>query len=54
MAGDLDPQTVEDFFQVGEAIGHNRGLKSGDLIVLVAGLPIGVKGSTNLLRVISL
>ena len=49
-----DIQTVEDFFRVGEAIGHNRGLKSGDLIVLVAGLPIGVKGSTNLLRVISL
>ena len=47
--------TVEDFF--GEA--QNKaievmGTESGDKIVLVAGLPIGVAGGTNLMRVLEI
>ena len=30
------------------------GVEPGDLIVLVAGLPIGISGGTNLLRVLAL
>ena len=47
--------TVDDFFAKGQehavAVG---GLGSGSLVVLVAGLPIGVSGGTNLLRVMSI
>ena len=45
----------EDFFTVGEAQAKSQvsGVRSGDSIVLVAGLPMGMQGSTNLLRVIS-
>ena len=46
---------VEDFFSIGEqqaiAVG---GVKTGNLVVLVAGLPIGVPGGTNLLRVLTI
>ncbi len=45
----------EDFFEIGEEQARKvPGVVSGDSIVLVAGLPMGVQGSTNLLRVISL
>ena len=45
---------VDDFFAMGEAFAVKmNGLKSGDLVVLVAGLPIGVQGGTNLLRVLN-
>ena len=45
----------EDFFEIGEEQARKvPGVLSGDSIVLVAGLPMGVQGSTNLLRVISL
>ena len=46
---------VDDFFALGEEFAVKiHGLKSGDLIVLVAGLPIGVQGGTNLLRVLNI
>ena len=46
---------VDDFFAMGEEFAVKmNGLKSGDLIVLVAGLPIGVQGGTNLLRVLNI
>jgi pyruvate kinase len=46
---------VDDFFSLGAefAVKMNE-LKSGDLVVLVAGLPIGVQGGTNLLRVLNI
>ena len=48
-------QSGEDFFQIGEE--HARkipGVAKGDTIVLVAGLPMGVQGSTNLLRAMTM
>ena len=47
--------SVDDFFEVGErqAI-ETVGVGPGDLVVLVAGLPIGVSGGTNLLRVLTI
>ena len=46
--------TVEDFFSTGEEYAIKTGFaEPGSLIVLVAGVPIGVPGSTNLLRVMS-
>ena len=48
-------KTVEDFFTEGERQAINASLaESGDLLVLVAGVPIGVTGGTNLLRVMSI
>jgi pyruvate kinase len=46
--------SVDDFFAVGEqkALGF-PGVKPGSPVVLVAGLPIGVAGGTNLLRVLT-
>ena len=45
--------TVDEFFEVGERMAAMKGGASpGSLVVLVAGLPIGVRGSTNLLRVL--
>ncbi len=47
-------ETVDDFFTRGEEEAvKTAGVASGDLIVLVAGLPIGVRGGTNLLRVMT-
>ena len=47
-------ESVEDFFEIGERMAKREaGLAPGSLVVLVAGLPIGVKGGTNLLRVIT-
>ena len=46
--------TVEDFFARGEEQATVvAGLEPGSLVVLVAGLPIGVRGGTNLLRVLT-
>lgn len=48
-------ETVEEFFSVGEQEARKIGLvESGSLVVLVAGLPIGLHGSTNLLRVLTI
>ena len=47
--------TVEDFFACGESQAvEMAGLGPGSLVVLVAGLPIGVSGGTNLLRVLTI
>ncbi len=49
------PQSIEGFFVEGARKALSvMNLSPGDLTVLVAGLPIGVKGGTNLLRVLSL
>ena len=46
--------TVDDFSKIGaDAAVSICNLNPGDLVVLVAGLPIGVQGGTNLLRVLS-
>ena len=48
-------RTVDDFFAVGEEKANEiEGVDFGSTVVLVAGLPIGVPGGTNLLRVLSL
>ena len=48
-------RTVDDFFAVGEEKAKEiEGVDFGSTVVLVAGLPIGVPGGTNLLRVLSL
>ncbi|MCI0822505.1 MAG: pyruvate kinase [Chloroflexi bacterium] len=50
-----DVENVEDFFAAGASYGKKvGGLSSGDTVVLVAGVPIGVSGSTNLLRVMTI
>ena len=46
--------SVDDFFALGEQLASEvAGLEEGSLVVLVAGLPIGVPGGTNLLRVLT-
>ena len=47
-------ETVDDFFAIGEEQAAKAGLEPGSLAVLVAGLPIGVAGATNLLRVLTM
>ena len=47
-------RTVEDFFRLGEEYATKAvGLEPGSRLVLVAGVPIGVPGGTNLLRVMT-
>lgn len=47
--------SVDDFFAIGEQQAIDVGkVKPGNLVVLVAGLPIGVSGGTNLLRVLTI
>ena len=47
-------ETVEDFFTRGEEeVVKAAGVGPGSIVVLVAGLPIGVPGGTNLLRVMT-
>lgn len=47
-------ESVEDFFGHGERMAVEVcRLEAGSVVVLVAGLPIGVPGGTNLLRVLS-
>ena len=47
--------TVDDIFRIGqEHASTSGGIGPGQLVVLVAGLPIGVPGSTNLLRVLTM
>ncbi len=46
---------VNDFFNRGEEMARRvAGLEEGSKVVLVAGLPIGVPGKTNLLRILTL
>jgi pyruvate kinase len=47
-----DPKDVEDMATVASRLTSEYGLaKSGDRIVIVAGLPFGTKGGTNLMRI---
>jgi pyruvate kinase len=49
-----DVENVEDFFAAGSWYSKQvAGLSVGDTVVLVAGVPIGISGSTNLLRVMT-
>ena len=49
------PQSVEDIFVQGvEQALRNKRANPGDLLTLVAGVPIGVSGGTNLLRVMTI
>jgi pyruvate kinase len=44
--------SVEDLFATGTKLSKELGLaKTGDLIVITGGVPVGVAGSTNLLKV---
>jgi pyruvate kinase len=44
--------SVEELFATGAKLSKELGLaKSGDLIVITGGIPVGVAGSTNLLKV---
>ena len=46
------PSSVEDLFRVGTNLVKKLGIvKSGDLIVITGGVPVGVAGSTNFLKV---
>lgn len=47
-----DPKDVEDMATVSSKLSSKLGLaKKGDRIVIVAGLPFGTKGGTNLMRI---
>lgn len=48
------PKTVDNIFIQGEEKACELGVQSGGVVVLVAGLPIGVPGGTNLLRVLTI
>jgi pyruvate kinase len=46
------PSSVEELFAIGAKLSKELGLaKRGDLIVITGGIPVGVAGSTNLLKV---
>jgi pyruvate kinase len=46
------PSSVEELFATGAKLSKELGLaKAGDLIVITGGIPVGVAGSTNLLKV---
>ncbi len=47
-----EPSSVDDLFNTAAKLAKELGLaKAGDLIVITGGIPIGVAGSTNLLKV---
>ncbi len=46
------PSTVDELFALGSRLAEETGLaKSGDLIIITGGIPLGVAGATNLLKV---
>lgn len=46
------PSSVDELFALANRVARELKLvKSGDLIVITAGIPIGITGSTNLLKV---
>lgn len=50
-----EPQTVDDLFQRAADLAKETGIaRKGDLVVVTAGVPIGVPGSTNLLKVVQI
>ncbi len=47
-----EPATVHELFALGVSLSLKTGIaKRGDLIVITAGIPIGIHGTTNLLKV---
>ena len=50
-----DIQNVQDMFKLGSKVSLDTGMaKKNDLVVVIAGMPIGIPGNTNLMRVIHL
>jgi pyruvate kinase len=48
----VGPSSVEELFATGAKLSKELGLaKPGDLVVITGGIPVGVAGSTNLLKV---
>ena len=48
-----DRNTAEDLFREAVKAAENAGLiKKGDKVVLTAGMPLGIPGRTNMLRVV--
>ena len=48
----VKPPTVEALFDIGATLPKTLGLaKTGDLVVITAGIPLGESGTTNLLKV---
>ena len=48
-------KNVQDMFKLGSKVSLETGLaKKKDLVVVIAGMPIGIPGNTNLMRVIQL
>jgi pyruvate kinase len=48
----VEPSSVETLFEIGAQLPKILGLaKAGDLVVITAGIPLGVTGTTNLLKV---
>jgi pyruvate kinase len=48
----VEPSSVEALFEIGAALPKHLGLaKAGELVVITAGIPVGVAGTTNLLKV---
>ena len=46
------PKSTDDMFELAERVALEQGLVTpGDNIVIVAGVPVGVAGSTNTMRV---
>jgi pyruvate kinase len=46
------PASVDDLFEKGAALAKELGLaKSGDLIIITGGVPVGIPGTTNMLKV---
>ncbi len=46
------PDSTDDMFDLAERIAKEQGLvEAGDDIIIVAGVPVGVAGSTNTMRV---
>lgn len=44
--------TTDEIFEAGEQLARTNGLaKKGDLVVITAGVPVGVRGTTNLIKV---
>ena len=48
-----EENTAEDLFREAVKAAENAGLvKKGDKVVLTAGMPLGIPGRTNMLRVV--
>jgi len=47
-----NPSTVDELFEVGSKLAIDLGAaRKGDLIVITAGVPLGISGTTNMLKV---